>query len=141
MILANVWMSNVRFENLWIRSFQQYFCSTILKFRGLFRFVFPSRRLSVSWYLNWFKNEISLTLEANSEVYWEPCQTSKLEVFRKIFFFEIIVLVWERRHHMISIISPCCMKCISAIQINHLFNRFLTECLWIWHWCFFKNYV
>ena len=35
-------------------------------------------------YSNWFKNETSLTLEANSEAYSEPCQTSKIEVFAQI---------------------------------------------------------
>ena len=33
------------------------------------------------WYSNLFKNETSLTLEANSEAYSGPCQTSKMEVF------------------------------------------------------------
>ena len=30
------------------------------------------------------KNETSLTLEANSKTYSEPCQTSKIEVFAQI---------------------------------------------------------
>ena len=52
---------------------------------GSFFLVFP-RRLVICylWYSNWFKNETSLTLEANSEAYSEPCQTSKMEVFTKI---------------------------------------------------------
>ena len=43
---------------------------------GSFLLVFPSRRLSV-------KNKTSLPLEASSEAYSEPCQTSKIETLHK----------------------------------------------------------
>ena len=36
------------------------------------------------WYLNWFKNEASLTLDARSEAYSEPFQSSKIQVFTNI---------------------------------------------------------
>ena len=36
------------------------------------------------WHLNWLKNKTSLTVEASSEVYLEPFQTSKMEFFPKI---------------------------------------------------------
>ena len=36
------------------------------------------------WYLNWFKYEASLTLDARSEAYSEPFQTSKIQVFTNI---------------------------------------------------------
>ena len=60
MILANVWLRNVR---LGIHSFP----------------------ICYLWYSNWFKNETSVTLDANlAEVNSEPCQTSKIEVSTKI---------------------------------------------------------
>ena len=34
--------------------------------------------------LNWFKSDISLTLEANSEAYSETFQTSNMEVFAQL---------------------------------------------------------
>ena len=45
--------------------------------------------IDLNWYkfknlLNLFKSETSLSLEANSEAYSEPCQVSKMEVFGKI---------------------------------------------------------
>ena len=53
--------------------------STILKFVWLFFLEFPSRRLSATFDIQ-AKTVTSLTLEANSEAYSEPCQTSKIEV-------------------------------------------------------------
>ena len=84
-ILANVWPRNIRCEYLWISSVSQHFRWTILKFSWLFLFVFFSWKTVICylWYLNWFKNETSLTLEANLETYSEPCQISKMEVFAK----------------------------------------------------------
>ena len=46
--------------------------------------IFPSKVICYLWYSNWFKNETSLTLEANSEICSEPCQTSNIEVFAQI---------------------------------------------------------
>ena len=67
----------VLFNNIFV----QLFWSTY----GSFFLVFPSRSdICYLWYSNWFKNETSLTLEANSEAYSEPCQTSKIEVFAQI---------------------------------------------------------
>ena len=47
------------------------------------------------WHSNWFRNEISLTLEANSGAYSAPCQISKMGFFAKIgndfSFFTIFV--------------------------------------------------
>ena len=45
---------------------------------------------------NWFKNETSLTLEANSEAYSEHCQTSKLEGFAQIVNSKILSSPLER---------------------------------------------
>ena len=59
---------------LFNNSFVTLFWSSI----GSFFLVFP-RRLSVT-----FDIQIDITLEANSEAYSEPCQTSKMEIYTKI---------------------------------------------------------
>ena len=82
-ILANVLLRSLRFQNLWIK-FCLKTCSTILKIGWLFLF-FPSRRLSVTFDIQIdFKNKRALTFKTNSEVYSEPCQTSRMELFAKI---------------------------------------------------------
>ena len=48
MILANVRLRKVRFENSWNSSVSQQFRSTILKFDWLFLFGFP-RKLSITF--------------------------------------------------------------------------------------------
>ena len=73
MILVNGWLSNVRFENLWISSVKKRFRSTTLKFVWLFLFgFFWYEVINYLRYSNWFKKETSLTLESNSETYSKP---------------------------------------------------------------------
>ena len=74
-MLAIVWLRNVRLKNLWINIFVQLFN----KFGWIFCFWFYLVGCYL-WYSNSFKNETSVTLEAYSEL----CQTSKMEVFTKI---------------------------------------------------------
>ena len=51
---------------------------------GSFFLVFPSRRLSVTFEIQIDLKIYSKTLEANSEPYSEPIQTSKVKVFGEI---------------------------------------------------------
>ena len=67
----------VPFNNIFVQLFRSPFDSFFL--------FFTSRSgICYLWYSNWFKNEISLILEVNSETYSEPCQTSKIGVFAQI---------------------------------------------------------
>ena len=86
MILASVWLCNVRFENLWSSYVEQRFCSTILKVRLAlsFWFLLVGYLLLLNWYSNWDKNKTSVILEPYSEAYSKPWQTSQIEVFTKI---------------------------------------------------------
>ena len=66
------------------------FCLTTFSFNYFevrlalsFRF-FLVEGICYLWYSNWCKNETSLPLEADSEAYSEPSQTSKIEVFAQI---------------------------------------------------------
>ena len=78
-----------------VRKFMNLFCITIFSklfwssFGALFFSYSIEKFICYLWYSNWFKNETSLTLEANSEAlytlytYLEPCQTAKMEFFAK----------------------------------------------------------
>ena len=67
----------VLFNNIFVQLFWSSLSSFCL--------VLPSRRLSDTFDIQTdFKNGTSLTLEANSEAYSEPCQTFKIEVFARL---------------------------------------------------------
>ena len=75
----------VLFNNIFIELFGSSF--------GSFFLVFPSRRLSVTFEIQIDLKSYSKTLEANSEAYSEPAQTSKVKVFAEIvngFWFSTI---------------------------------------------------
>ena len=59
LILANVWLLNVKFENVWISSVKQHFRSTILKFALLSFWFFLVEVTCHLWHSYWFKNETS----------------------------------------------------------------------------------
>ena len=92
MILACVWLRNVGFENLLIRFnnifVQLFFLFLIPIFNLIFKLIYDT----------------SLTLEANSEVYSEPCKTTRWRFLQKLmnsfWFFAIfakssILDVWK----------------------------------------------
>ena len=64
MILANVWLRNVRFENLLISFVKQHFRPSLLKFDWLFLFGFFLVGYMLPLIFR-FKNDTYVTLEAN----------------------------------------------------------------------------
>ena len=84
--------------------------------------------------LNWFKSDISLTLEVNSEAYSEPFQTSKMEVFAQLVNGIWLLTIFAKRP-ILNVWQHC--KFASEASNNfaekapsQIFGRVLNSPLW-----------
>ena len=126
MILSNVWLRNARFKNLLITSVEQHFRSTILKFDWLFLFGFSQQVICYLGYSNWCKYETSVTLKANSKAYFEPCQSSKMEVFIKIVNGFSFLIIFAKSFMKLDQASKSFIKLVKSRYLTRSWVR-----LWI----------